>query len=581
MKKSFLVSRLTKGRFSSNRRSCFLKKKTIRYLFLLVVYYVTLINCFAQVTQEWAVRYNGPSNGNDYPYSIDIDTLGNVYIGGSTTVSGSGLDCIVLKYNSEGILQWESTYNGTGNGNDVVNSISVDDAGYVYATGNSQGLGSGLDYITIKYNPSGDTVWVRRYNGPGNGEDEAFSLAVDGDGNAYVTGYSVGNGTGEDYATIKYSPDGVQLWAARFNSYSIFYDNAYDLVLDNNGFIYVTGSGGQPNDFLTIKYNPSGDTVWTARYNGPQNDSEVAYALAVDLLGNVYVTGATVGPGINYDYATVKYNSSGVLQWASSYSGSGDGDDFSFDIAVDTNGNSYVIGYSRVDPGLYDYVTIKYSPDGDSLWVRNYDGPAQLADYAFAIALDKYFNVYVVGYSNGGGSLDDFATIKYSTNGLQEWVMRYNGPQSNASDEARCIEVDNSGNVYVTGRSFTQNYDIATIKYSQLVGVQEISNNFPTDFKLYQNYPNPFNPSTKIKFTVPPDARGEKLEVSLKVFDILGNEVASLVNDYKPAGRYEVEFNALQLSGSVSAEGGYASGVYFYQFRAGNFIETRKMVYIK
>jgi len=95
---------------------------------------------------------------------------------------------------------------------------------------------------------------------------------------------------------------------------------------------------------------------------------------------------------------------------------------------------------------------------------------------------------------------------------------------------------------------------------------------YPTSFHLYQNYPNPFNPSTKIKFLIAPAniPKGEAF-VSLKVYDVLGNEVATLINEEKPAGNYEIEFNAINLP----------SGVYFYQLVAGNFVSTRKMLLLK
>jgi hypothetical protein len=95
----------------------------------------------------------------------------------------------------------------------------------------------------------------------------------------------------------------------------------------------------------------------------------------------------------------------------------------------------------------------------------------------------------------------------------------------------------------------------------------------PLAFSLGQNYPNPFNPSTKIKFTIPQNERRETQDVSLKVYDVLGNEVATLVNEELPAGEYEAEFsiNNLQLT----------SGVYFYQLRVETFLETKKMLLIK
>ena len=100
-------------------------------------------------------------------------------------------------------------------------------------------------------------------------------------------------------------------------------------------------------------------------------------------------------------------------------------------------------------------------------------------------------------------------------------------------------------------------------------------NGLPDNFFLSQNYPNPFNPSTKIKFTIPNAVIASETKqsqlVTLNVFDILGNEVAILINEEKPAGSYEVEFNASSL----------ASGIYFYTLQAGSFIETKKMVLMK
>jgi hypothetical protein len=97
----------------------------------------------------------------------------------------------------------------------------------------------------------------------------------------------------------------------------------------------------------------------------------------------------------------------------------------------------------------------------------------------------------------------------------------------------------------------------------------------PSEFLLFQNYPNPFNPSTKIKFTIPNNVilSGAKnlTQVQLKVFDILGNEIATLVNEELPAGEYEVKFDAGNLS----------SGMYFYKLQAGSFTVTKKMVLLR
>jgi len=104
-----------------------------------------------------------------------------------------------------------------------------------------------------------------------------------------------------------------------------------------------------------------------------------------------------------------------------------------------------------------------------------------------------------------------------------------------------------------------------------ILPVEDEQNLIVDEFKLYQNYPNPFNPSTKIRFTIPQGERSETQDVILKVFDVLGSEVAILVNEEKSSGNYEVEFNASSLP----------SGVYFYQLKAGPYIETKKMILMK
>jgi hypothetical protein len=107
------------------------------------------------------------------------------------------------------------------------------------------------------------------------------------------------------------------------------------------------------------------------------------------------------------------------------------------------------------------------------------------------------------------------------------------------------------------------------------VGVENDEIPIAKTFRLEQNYPNPFNPSTKIKFTIPREARGEMQEVTLIIYDILGNEIATLVNEELSAGEYEVEFNTSSINHHPS------SGIYFYQLRAGEFIQTKKMIYLK
>jgi uncharacterized delta-60 repeat protein len=416
------------------------------------------------VQQAWVAQYNGPGNFTDIATAIAVDGSGNVYVTGESIGSGTDYDYVTIKYNAAGQEQWVARYNGPGNSVDIANAIAVDSLGNVYVTGGSDG--AGLDYATIKYNSAGQEQWVARYNGPVNGDDYANTIAVDGSGNVYVTGSSEGGGY-PDYVTIKYNSAGQEQWVARYNGPGLDTDEAYAIALDGLGNVYVTGhsvGSGTGLDYATIKYNSAGQQQWVARYNGPVNGDDYAQAIAVDGSSNVYVTGSSNGVGSDLDYVTIKYNSAGQEQWAARYNGPASYTDEALAIALDGSGNVYVTGTSWSN--YPDYATVKYNSAGQQQWVARYDGPGSHDDGADAIAIDGSSNVYVTGSSNGVGSDLDYVTIKYNSAGQEQWVARYNGPV-NGDDYANAIAVDGSGIVYVTGGSYGAGLDYATIKYVQ------------------------------------------------------------------------------------------------------------------
>src|SRR6266540_5894544 len=308
----------------------------------------------------------------------------------------------------------------------------------------------------FRFSPSGNVQeeWAKGYNGPGNFSDQAFAIAIDGSGNVYVTGASFGSGTDLDYTTIKYNAaDGTEEWVARYNGPGNYVDAAWAISVDGSGDVYVTGESfgsGTDYDYATIKYNPAdGTEVWVVRYNGPGNFYDGAAALAIDGSGNVYVTGQSFASGTTLDYATIKYNASGTEEWVARYNGPGNSFDVGTAIAVDGSSNLYVAGESVGSGTDYDYATIKYNASGTEEWVARYNGPGNLFDHPFAIAVDGAGNVYVTGQSFGSGTDFDYATVKYNAaDGAEEWVTRYNGP-GNGADAARAIAIDGSGNVYV------------------------------------------------------------------------------------------------------------------------------------
>lgn len=538
--------------------------------FLNMVKLFIIINFLSlPLSSQWISRYNGPGNNIDEAFAVVCDASGNVYVTGSSTGSGTNLDYATIKYNSAGQEQWAARYNGPANFIDIANAIAVDASGNVYVTGISSGITSLTDYATVKYNSSGQQQWVARYNGPSNGTDEAFSVAVDGSGNVYVTGQSL-SGTNYDYATIKYNSAGQQQWAARYNGPQSSIDNAAVVRVDGSGNVYVTGSStgsGSGLDYATIKYNSAGAEQWAARYNGTNNGDDVPSSMELDAVGNIYVTGGSSGSTSSNDYLTIKYNSAGQEQWNARYNGTGNDNDAASGLAVSAAGNVYVTGSSIGQGSATDYATVMYNSSGQQQWISRYNGPNNTSDDATSIAVDISGNAFVTGSSNAGGTNLDYLTLKYNLAGQHMWEQRYNGP-ANGIDAALSICVDNSGNIIVTGTSQGNNSssDYATLSYSATTGIEPVSGELPSQYMLYDNYPNPFNPATTIKFDVPVHSF-----TKLIIYDLTGKTVRTLVNQDLNAGRYAYNFDG----------SGLASGIYLYRITAGDFNNVRKMVLVK
>ncbi|TKJ41216.1 hypothetical protein CEE37_06005 [candidate division LCP-89 bacterium B3_LCP] len=427
----------------------------------------------AQVYEQWVTKYNGLGIGVDYAQSLAIDRNGNAYVTGHSYVNGINSDYATIKYDSAGVEQWFARYNGPANYLcDIAKSLAVDADGNVYVTGYSEGSGTDADYATIKYAPTGIEQWVARYNGPGNGPDQAYSLAVDLDGNVYVTGASIGSSTGWDYTTIKYDSAGIEQWVATYNGPGNGSDQANSLAVDPSGNVFITGrsdGSGASNDLATIKYGIDGSELWVARYSSPVLGCDVPSSLYIDVDGNVYVTAASGGIETGLDYVTIKYDPRGFELWVVRYNGPENGDDCSTSLDVDSDGSVYVTGFSEGSGTDWDYATIKYDPNGIEQWEARYNGLGNSLDLAYSLAVDGDGSVYVTGLSEGNGTYYDYATVKYDNNGFELWVARFNGP-GNFDDGAQSLAVSAEGNVYVTGYSDGSgtNYDYATIKYTQI-----------------------------------------------------------------------------------------------------------------
>lgn len=479
------------------------------FLVLLITIEITLYT-FAQVDTTWIRRFDGPANAMDVAKVIKIDDNGSVYVGGQISRTTGRPDLGVIKYNPNGDTLWVRYYNSPGNEGGEYFDFTLDKFGSVIITGSSIGANSTSDYAIIKYDTNGNELWVRRYDD--GDSDTPVALAVDDLGNIYVTGTSWRVNQNYNIVTIKYSKDGDSLWTYSYNGFDDSADFAKDIALDSQGNIFIAGTGAYywsptGTDYIIIKCNPSGDTLWTAKYDGTGTgfyDDDYVRAIAVDNSGNVYVTGESFNENNYLDIVTIKYNSYGDSIWVKRYRGAATGDEKVTDIAVDSSGNVFVTGSIVVNNSGADYVTIKYNASGDEQWIKTYAGYSSYPDLASSIVLDKFGNIYVTGTSSSSSSNVDFATIKYDKDGNEKWVIKYNG-SGNSYDNGNGICVDDSGNVYVAGTSAgigTQG-DFVTIKYNQtLTGIGEDFTDLPCSFNLEQNYPNPFKPEHNYQLAV-------------------------------------------------------------------------------
>lgn len=476
---------------------------------------------YSLVSSDWLVRESGSSNSGEGAKAVAVDAAGFVYVagtiyGGDPTLGGSGYDWFTAKYNSTGSEIWHRTWNSTANDNDTAVAIAVDSSGNVYVAGESFWATTKRDFAVIKYSSSGDPVWTGddngavRYNGSGNNDEYVKALAVDSLGNVIVSGMSLGDGTGWDYATIKYQPTGSLAWtgggfhngAVRYSSPGNVYDSLNDMTLDADGNIYVTGwiaVGSDNYDYATIKYSSAGTVAWLRTYDGPVSGHDYANAIVVDHAGNVIVTGMSQGKSPTslgyfpslfiFDFATIKYTPNGSLAWsgpqfhrgAIRYNSSKDYSDSPVDVAIDADDDIYVTGWSYQGPySGKDIATIKYARDGNALWGGGpgFDNGAAIYNARFgddvpqALAVDGFGNIYVIGngsvnLSGSPGDYTDWITLKYHNNGELNWDAWHNGAD-NSSDNPQRIATDPAGNVYVVGSEGHASFydtDFAAIKY--------------------------------------------------------------------------------------------------------------------
>lgn len=416
--------------------------------------------------QQWVSVYGG--TGAIGVFDLDLDSAGNIYLAGYRQSSGNPLsqDFLTVKLNGAGAQQWDAVYDGGSY--DLAFALAVDGGGNVYVTGQSNTPTQG-DFVTLKYNPSGALLWTA-IDDTNGGYDIAYDLAVDGSGNATVTGRSQA-GTSGSFHTIQYDPAGVTRWEATYNGPAEDYAQA--VKLDLLGNVYVAGNFFDVNsDLRVIKYDASGAELWSVRegatddapdYFGSQsNFFHTRKTLAVDSVGSSYLAGSSFN-GQNWDVRLVKFDAAGARQWASVLDTGGNDEPVA--LALDAGGNIYLAGFS----GQYDIQIAKYDASGTLLWRTVHDGGA--FDLPNDIAVDANGNLVVAGWTLQGANPYDFLTLKYDAAGTLLWSATYDGGRTDVSPE---VEIDAVGNIIVSGVSQSPNLDsdTTTLKYDSAGNLQ-------------------------------------------------------------------------------------------------------------
>jgi hypothetical protein len=398
--------------------------------------------------------------------------------------------------------QWHTFYGSDAE--DEGNGIAVDGNGNVYVTGTSQATwgdspihpytGSS-DIVVLKLNSSGTLLWNTFYGSTNT--DEGKSIAVDANGNVYVTGQSNTSWSdpvaplnphtsGFDIVVLKLDSSGAYQWHTFYGSAST--DYGLGIAVDESGNSYVTGisistwgisplnphAGGGNADIVVFKLDSSGNNlVWNTFYGSTSTDYGNGIALKS---GYVYVTGysnASWGSplhahsaGATADIMILKLDDTGALQWNTFY-GSGTYDDKGYGIAVDGSGNTYVAGTSKatwgspVNPfngsGQGEITVLKLNTSGALQW-NTFHGSLSI-DNGYSIAVDGNGNVYVTGSSNAtwGSPLHaysgstDIVALKLANSGILQGNTFYGA--ASVADYGYGLALDGSGNVYITGSS--------------------------------------------------------------------------------------------------------------------------------
>jgi hypothetical protein len=559
-----------------------------------VLIFLLLLN-YSSVKADWPVLYTGEFTGScNAAEAITIDNYGNIYITGVSQTADPGFYYTIttICYYPTGEQKWKSIHPYHYGYAEGVSIMYEPFNQALYVAGHiSNETDTSPDVVTIKYNlNTGAELWTRPFDPFPGRNAQAFDIASDIYGNIYVIGQSHGisyNGEPlhEFYLTlVKYNQDGIFQNKALFTRG--YNDIGYSLKVSGQ-YVYASGlsSNGTDDDFITIKYDLNGNEIWNRAYDSGGNDT--VHEIAVNPSFGVFVTGGCYFQN-ELRATTIKYNFTGDQNWINQeYLGSNYSIETFTRPVQGIRGPSintvdvFTTGFGGIYPNSNFGQTIRYSSDGGIVWRETFNDENPLIFKKMRV--DENENVIVTGYDYTSAPLPwlpdhpTIFTLKYNSSGIIQWEPKH--INTYATQVPYGLTLDASGNVFLTGLAsqysgilpiymywpheiyyFTTMYPSGDNRGNNLLFLH------PRTYSLSQNFPNPFNPVTQIQYSIP-----EKGYVSLKVFDMLGREIKTLVNEYKDEGIYIETFDGSIIS----------SGVYIYKLQSGVFTEIRKMILLK
>jgi hypothetical protein len=542
--------------------------RIVRVLLSAGLLVISSSSLFAQ--ERWVYLYDNPGNGRGEASSIVAGPSGDIYAAGWT-----GNDFTVVNLTDSGVERWVYQYNGPENGPDRANSIMVGSDGNIYAAGLSTGIGTHYDFTVVSLTDSGVERWVYRYDGPGDYWDEASSIIMGSDGNIYAAGWSTGIATQCDFTVVSLTNLGEERWVYRYDGFASSNDEAFSIVAGSDGTLYAAGlsaEGDTTADLTVISLSSLGVECWVYSYDGPASYNDVARSIIMGSDGNLYAAGWSTGVGTDQDFTALSLTDSGAERWVYRYDGPASDYDGALSIIMGSDGNLYAAGWSTGVGTDLDFTALSLTDSGVERWVYRYDGPAGWGDCACSIVTGSGNDLYVAGYSVASATSSDFTVVSLTNSGTEGWVYRYDGPVG-LYDQALSVVMGSDSNLYAAGWSLVQRAygdtcpDFTVVSLTAQMGVGEGMNRPSAPAPLLsQNSPNPFHHSTVTSYSLP-----QASNVTLTIHDITGRLVEMLVNETQRPGIHQVGWNRKDNP----------SGVYFYRLKAGEFVETRKMVVVE